>query len=304
MSAENNEADEMMSRCASCGVPENNDIKLKKCTACYLVRYCGVKCQKEHWKKHKKECKKRAAELRDVLLFKQPESSHYGDCPICFSPLSLDPSKSAMMPCCSKSICIGCDYSNQKREAEQRLERKCAFCRHLRPKSVVEAERILMKRAESNDPVALRQLGSLRRDEGDYKGAIEYWTKAAELGDVMAHYQLSYLYNEGTGVEKDEKKDVYHLEQAAIGGHPEARYHLGFLEGSNDRFERAARHWIIAANLGHDDSMEKVKEFHEVGMVSKDDFASTLRAHHAAVDAMKSPQREAAEADVQYQPRM
>ena len=304
MSADDNEAEEEMSHCASCGKPENDDIKLRKCTACYLVRYCGVKCQKDHWKKHKRACKKRVAELRDELLFKQPESTHIGDCPICCLPLPLDPDKSSMMPCCSKLICIGCDYSNQKREIEGRIERKCAFCRHLRSKSKAEADRILMKRAESNDPVALRRVGSLRSEEGDYKGAIEYIKKAAEMGDAMAHYQLSYLYNEGKGVEKDEKKDAYHLEQAAIGGHPDARYHLGFLEGSNDRFERAARHWIIAANLGHDDSMEKVKEFHEVGMVSKDDFASTLRAHHAAVDAMKSPQREAAEADVQYQHRM
>jgi hypothetical protein len=35
-------------------------------------------------------CKKRAAELRDEILFKQPENTHLGDCPICFLPLSLD----------------------------------------------------------------------------------------------------------------------------------------------------------------------------------------------------------------------
>jgi len=33
-----------------------------------------------------------------------------------------------------------------------------------------------------------------------------------------------------------------------------------------------------------------------VGRVSKDDFAAALRAHQAAVDATKSPQREAAAA--------
>ena len=31
------------------------------------------------------------------------------------------------------------------------------------------------------------------------------------------------------------------------------------------------------------------------GLVNKDDFAAALRAHQAAVDATKSPQREAAE---------
>ncbi|KAK1735014.1 hypothetical protein QTG54_014080 [Skeletonema marinoi] len=64
--------------CASCGISEGDDIKLKTCTACKSARYCSVKCQKEHRPKHKRACKKRAAELHDEMLFKQPESAHYG----------------------------------------------------------------------------------------------------------------------------------------------------------------------------------------------------------------------------------
>eukprot|EP00984_Skeletonema_dohrnii_P032614 scaffold27009_cov78-Skeletonema_dohrnii-CCMP3373.AAC.1 len=75
------EADNMY--CASCGKSEVDDIKLKKCNDCGLVRYCGVKCQREHRSEHKSTCKKRAAELRDEKFFKQPESCHLGDCPIC-----------------------------------------------------------------------------------------------------------------------------------------------------------------------------------------------------------------------------
>ncbi len=41
--------------------------------------------------------------------------------------------------------------------------------------------------------------------------------------------------------------------------------------------------------------MNMLKEYYKHGFVSKDDFAVALRAHHAAVKAMKSPQREAAE---------
>ncbi|KAK1734131.1 hypothetical protein QTG54_015134 [Skeletonema marinoi] len=70
---------------------EDNADALKNCTACYLVKYCSVQCQKEHRKQHKRDCKKRAAEIRDELLFKQPESTHLGDCPICMIPLPLDP---------------------------------------------------------------------------------------------------------------------------------------------------------------------------------------------------------------------
>ena len=301
MSADNNnEAEEEISRCASCGTTENDDIKLRICTDCYLVRYCGVQCQKDHRMKHEKECKKRAAELRDELLFKQPESSHEGDCPICCIPLPLVAEDSGMMPCCSKLICIGCDYSYQMRQPDERLGNECPFCRHPILSTKGEAEKILMKRVEANDPVAVRQMGKQRYDERDYKAAFKYWSKAAELGDVLSHFNLSNLYSNGEGVEKDEKKDVYHLEQAVIGGQVDARHDLGCVEWNNGRHERALRHWIIAANLGHDNSLEAIKRGHRDGLVSKDDFASTLRAHKAAVDAMKSPQREAAEADVQY----
>ena len=45
--------------CANCGKKEGegNNIKLKRCVACKKAQYCGSQCQKEHWKKHKKECR-------------------------------------------------------------------------------------------------------------------------------------------------------------------------------------------------------------------------------------------------------
>mmetsp|Transcript_23829 Transcript_23829/g.38813 ORF Transcript_23829/g.38813 Transcript_23829/m.38813 type:complete len:141 (+) Transcript_23829:140-562(+) len=107
--SERNEAD-ATSSCASCGIAQEDDIKLRRCTACYLVKYCSIKCQRDHRPKHKRECKKRAAELRDELLFKQPESSCFGDCPICCLSLSIDPEKFSLYACCSKLICDGCAY--------------------------------------------------------------------------------------------------------------------------------------------------------------------------------------------------
>ena len=83
--------------CASCGIAGVDDIKLKICNACDLVRYCSDKCQQEHLPHHEKACKERAAELHDEILFRQPESSSLGDCPICLLPLQLDTDKSMMM---------------------------------------------------------------------------------------------------------------------------------------------------------------------------------------------------------------
>jgi hypothetical protein len=119
--SEENEEDASFSFCASCGTAECVDITLTTCTACKSVRYCGVKCQRDHRPKHKRACKKRAAELRDVLLFKQPERSYLGDCPICMIPLPLVTKKSTMSSCCSKVICDGCCYANKIRELQAKL---------------------------------------------------------------------------------------------------------------------------------------------------------------------------------------
>jgi len=85
------------------------------------------------------------------------------------------------------------------------------------------------------------------------------------------------------------------LEEAAIGGHPNARNDLGVWEEDNGRIERAMKHCIIAANLGHVGAMETLKKGYSIEMVTKIDLEAALHAHQAAVDAVRSPQMEAAE---------
>ncbi len=282
--------------CASCGKAEVDEIKLKKC-ACKLVKYCSVECQKNHRPQHKKACKKRLAKLRDDKLFQQPEEDYLGECPICCLPLPLDLNKSTIMTCCCKRICKGCDYANDLRIEEEGLEDRCVFCREPVPKTQEEREQNGMERAKANDPIALFNMGVTCFDEGDYEGAFEYYTKAAAVGNTMAHFNLSIMYHKGEFVEKDLKKEFYHLEEAAIGGHPDARYNLGFHEGKNGHNNRAAKHFIIAANLGYDNALKQVKRGFQMGVVSKEDYAAALRGHQAAVDATKSVQRQREEAE-------
>ena len=71
--------------CADCG--EAGGASLKVCKACMSVKYCNDACQMNHWLKHKKLCKLRAAELRDKALFKGPPAKD--DCPICFLPMPI-----------------------------------------------------------------------------------------------------------------------------------------------------------------------------------------------------------------------
>jgi len=75
-----------LSVCANCGKGEEAGINLKACTACKLVKYCNRECQITHRPQHKRECKKRAKELHDEKLFKQPPPEEE-DCPICMERL-------------------------------------------------------------------------------------------------------------------------------------------------------------------------------------------------------------------------
>ena len=224
-----------------------------------------------------------------------PDESCYGECPICCLPLPLDERESRFMGCCSKIICNGCSYANKKREIEAGLEKRCPFCREPLPESQEESFKRAMKRVKKNDPVALAEMGGKHYQEGDYKTALEYLTKAAELGNADAHYNLSLTYEDGQDVEKDKKKKIYHLEEAAIAGHHMARHNLGCMEGGNGRFERARKHFIIAANLGCNDSLKCLRQLHADGYASKEDYAGALRAYQTAVAATKSAEREEAE---------
>ena len=102
--------------CAACGISEIDDIKLVPSDDCDLVRYCSDECQTNHRSEHEEACKKRAAAIRDELLFKQPESSYLGDCPICSLPMPLDDRKLSCMNAAAKLLWWLLLYQSEARE--------------------------------------------------------------------------------------------------------------------------------------------------------------------------------------------
>ena len=282
--------------CASCGIAEGDDTKLEECADCDLVKYCSDKCQEKHREQHEEECKNRKALLHNRRLFTQPDETHLGECPLCFLPLPLDINKVMFTSCCSEIICTGCVYANYKSNINNLVKAwSCPFCREPSSGGKELARKRVMKRIKANDPAALRQRGNECSNEKDYDAAFTYLTKAAKLGDVDAHYRLGYMYGEGQGVDEDEGKAVYHYEKAAIAGHPRARHNLAVIDEKNGKIGRAVKHLIIAANLGFDVSMKQLWKHYSHGHITKEDLDTTLRAHQAAINAMKSEQRDAAE---------
>jgi TPR repeat protein len=64
----------------------------------------------------------------------------------------------------------------------------------------------VMKRIEANDPVAMCQMSLRLCDEENYSVALEYFTKAAELGDEEAHYNLASIYGKGKVLRRTRKR--------------------------------------------------------------------------------------------------
>ena len=293
-------------------------VSLKACKPCMLVKYCNAKCQKNHWQKHKIECKQRAAELRDEALFKDPPAKE--ECPICFLPmphkllscLSLPPATITSVPifayaeaneelaskvmevyysCCGKSICAGCVYFVSRLGNDD----KCPFC-NARTGGKTDLDRVeeLKKRADVNDTGAIYILGSYNYDgklglRQDLAKGVELWTEAAKLGSSKAHFSLGVYYHEGG----DMKKEKFHNEAAAMAGNEVARCNIGLMEAQSGNIERAVKHWIIAASAGHHKAMHNLLITFKQGLVSRNAMDSTLTAYNNACAEMRSEARDA-----------
>ena len=180
----------------------------------------------------------------------------------------------------------------------------CPFCRKPAPHNRKEARKRLDRRVELQDPEAMVMLGlkyvqgcGVMDCEQDIGKALELLHRAVELGSIVAHSLLGNMYYYGkNGVQANYKKAEYHLEVAAMGGYVVARYNLGVIEGRGDNHHRTMKHLMISASAGCDDSLKGVQAGYRDGIVIKDDFEQTLRAHKKSSDELKSEWREKAKA--------
>ena len=283
--------------CANCGKTGSGTVQLKNCTACRLVKYCGVDCQKVHRKHHKKACKQRAAELKDEQLYSQGHERPEGDfCPICTLPIPLPMQEHSVFTfCCVKRVCMGCFMTARQRG----IGNICAFCRTPMPKDGATCIAMIQKRIEAGDAEAMLFLGSQYYFGGcglkkDVQKAIEFWTKASELRSIGAHYELGHSYYNGDGVEKDEAIAVGHWQHAAVKGHVESRHQLGVVKCNERNYHLAMKHFLISANMGDKLSLDQIKEMFMRGYATKTQYAEALEGYQAAVEETKSHQREKA----------
>ncbi|EJK64030.1 hypothetical protein THAOC_15280 [Thalassiosira oceanica] len=282
--------------CANCGKQGSDTVKLRNCTACRLVKYCGVDCQKAHRKQHKNACKRRAAELKDEQLYSRGLERPEGDfCSICTLAIPIPVNKhSVLNTCCMKRICNGCNVAAQARGMSD-----CPFCRTGYPRNNEETLSMVQARVAKKDPEAIYFLGMkyYQGDLGlqkDMQKAVELCTEAAELGSIEALFSLANAYNEGDDVQQDTAKAIKLYTRAAMQGHAESRYQLGYFEGDKGRYDRAVRHFLISAKMGDKDSVESIKKMLMAGMATKEQYAEALKGYQGVVEEMKSHDRDEA----------
>jgi TPR repeat protein len=287
--------------CANCGKGEENSGDLKACTACKMVKYCNRDCQIAHRPHHKKACKKRAKELHDKALFKQPPPNE--DCPICMLPLPEMETGKKYKTCCGKMMCSGCIHAVELRDGGVSL---CPFCRTPAPPSPEEMIKLIKKRMELGDAKAIYNLGCYYNNghnglPQNRAKALELNIRAAKLGCAASYYNIGNAYCFGIGVERDIKKAYHYFELAAMGGDAQARNNLGCLEASAGNVDRALKHLMIAAGGGIKLSLNMIQDMFKNGGATKKDYTQALRAYQAYLGEIKSPQRdEAATFNEQY----
>ena len=279
--------------CANCNKAESDNVKLKRCMACQMVRHCSRDCQVAHRPKHKKACKKRAAEIFDEELFKNPPERE--ECPICLLPLPLHGERIVFQPCCGKTLCVGCIHTQRKKDPFVR----CAFCRT--PGATTDRELIdrMNKGRDRNDGESTYQLGLCYKDgstglQKDSAKALELFLEAGKHGCADAYYAVGNFYYDGLGVEKDMKRAKYYWELGAVGGTIFARYSLGWFEVKSGNYERANKHFFIGAKAGDEVSLKAMEKGIEFGHVTKEKYAEALRLYQKQHEDTRSAMRDEA----------
>ena len=234
-------------------------------------------------RKSLRRCGECVAAGNELALFtKGRVRSADDECPICSLLLPLDEDESSLYTCCMKTVCNGCDLEAEKRG----MDDNCPFCRTPPPESDEAQLAQIQKRVKANDPEAIFHLGDCYRDgdhelEKDMPRAVELLERAAELGLKEAHYDLGIIFDEyagDEGIDKDTARALEHYELAAKQGDVRARHNLGRMDYLSGNYGFALKHYMIAAKLGSEYSLDIIKEMYTriEGMASKSDYAEAL----------------------------
>jgi TPR repeat protein len=118
---------------------------------------------------------------------------------------------------------------------------------------------------EGGDAEAAYDAGVICYNEGDFKGAMEWFVKAEQLGHSNAAVIIGEQYNNGSGVEKDPEEAVKWYKKAYLLGTCGASHRIAEYYDTIDKAE--AFKWWYRSSTAHDSAIAKrrVMELKEEG---------------------------------------
>mmetsp|Transcript_44645 Transcript_44645/g.121665 ORF Transcript_44645/g.121665 Transcript_44645/m.121665 type:complete len:251 (-) Transcript_44645:400-1152(-) len=203
--------------CFHCGTANAE----RRCSGCYLARYCGSACQKKHWKHHKPACQAvaKAAKRRKVWAAAASiarkgdsgESGHQsqesgascGTCVICIGPMVAP----VELPC-GHAYCSACISEVRAKEVAQ----TCPLCREELPEGLeglydlAYFSKLKIWRMAARNEVDFACLPPAVQTEMDE--AVVVLNECAVQGHLMAQIDLGNLYSVGVGVEQDDARPL------------------------------------------------------------------------------------------------
>jgi hypothetical protein len=87
-----------------------------------------------------------------------------------------------------------------------------------------------------------------------------------QLSLVVQKYVGAIYYN-GDGVNKDKAKAKQYYEKGALAGCTTSRLLLGTFDFEAGSFDRAVKHWLIAASGGENAAVDAIKQLRAQGRV-------------------------------------
>ena len=259
--------------------------------------------------------KKLGEELKDADLFTPLPPTE--DCAICLVPLPRTCTNAIFvqyyMPCCGNTICLACyteneasiNKQNEEKNAGKKIVFTRPFCRKPKPALDEETLRQLQARCLRNDHEAFTAMGNVHRTgelgkaKDDLK-ALHYLIQAVELGSPEACVSIGNSYNEGDGVAVNKERAALFQRAGALRGNVTARHNVGLAEYYDlGNHEIGIRHWKIAAEAGHQLSLDALKKVYIANnerpgkqFIGKEHLDCAYRACHAAQMEVASEERE------------
>ena len=230
------------------------------------------------------------------------------ECPICMLPLPFKPSDTKYCVTCGATVCMGCvigtvqAHIRDGKGAEKAMEKAatCPYCRSdtakYDDKYGLDQE---MKRVNAGNAETMCHLGEyyfdgemgLRQDKVE---GLKWYHRAVEAGSGDAAFALGRCYKDGDGVEKDMEKAMEYFQKSAELDFVLAFAVIGHLLISKDEIEQGMLNVRKAAICGVTDEsiFNLLRDGFQCGVITKDEYAYTLRENQAACNEMKSDGRE------------